>query len=171
MTLKTILLSAAVTLGMAACHHDKTVNTPANTTYAPSADQTQPAPTYGTAGTGVEATTPDVNGTGTNMNSNTTGTTPDQNTNTTAPMNNGTSSNETSRPAGAINSTDNASGNNSNNFDKNGARQNGNYNNSKNAVPSSTNGTNVNTDSDMDRTGNSGTTKEGNPGTATQPDR
>lgn len=95
MTIKTILFAGAMTLGLAACHHDQATNTAANTTYAQQ--------------------------TGTNH--------------------------------------------------KTGARQSGTFNHSKNSVPSASNGTNVNTDSDMDRTGNSGTTKQGNPGTADLPDR
>src|SRR6185312_13553831 len=39
MTIKMILLSGVMTLGLAACHHDHATNTPANNTY------TQPAPT------------------------------------------------------------------------------------------------------------------------------
>jgi hypothetical protein len=45
-------------------------------------------------------------------------------------------------------------------------RRTGVYNASLNVSPAVIGGTDVNTDSDMSRTGNSGTTKEGNPGTA-----
>lgn len=171
-SIKTILFAGAVALGMGACHHDRAVNTPANNTYGTSGDQTPgaPAPVEGSynSSTGNATTNPDVNGTGqtgaagvqSNTDTNATGT-------GTAPAQNQT----TSPSAGTLNSTDNASRTNQNNNDTNGARQKGNYNNVKNSVPSSTNGSNVNTDSDMDRTGNSGTTKEGNPGTADQPDR
>ena len=34
MTIKTILFSGAMALGIAACHHDRDTNTPANNTYA-----------------------------------------------------------------------------------------------------------------------------------------
>lgn len=157
-TIKTILFASVVALGLGACHEDKAqVQHPYNTT----PDQTAPAPVeYNTNTT----TTPDVNGTDqtvapANPDMNGTTTTPVQQPQTTSPS------------AGAINSTNNASGNNADNQQTNGQRVKGNYNNSKNSVPASTNGTNVNTDSDMDRTGNSGTTKQGNPGTADQPDR
>jgi hypothetical protein len=102
--------------------------------------------------------------------------TPVNNTYATSDVQTGTDPNATkpaptSQAPGAINSTNNAAGNNSNNMNKSGARQTGPYNSSKNTAVPVTNGTNVNTDSDMDRTGNSGTTKQGNPGTADLPDR
>jgi hypothetical protein len=161
--IKTILFATVAALGIAACHEDRAqVQHPASSSYAaPDQTQTAPAPVEGTYNSNA-TTTPDVNGTdqsGAAVQAN-----PDMNT---APAQ---QQQTTSPSAGNINSTDNASGNNSNNMQRNGQRTNGAYGNSKNSVPSSTNGTNVNTDSDMDRTGNSGTTKEGNPGTAT-PDR
>lgn len=161
--IKTILFASVVALGLGACHEDKAqVQHPANT-YTTAPDQTAaPAPVEGTYnGTTTNTTTPDVN-------TNTT-TAPATDMNNPAPVQQ-QQQQTTSPSAGALNSTDNSSFNNSNNQQRNGDRTKGTYNNSKNSVPASSNGTNVNTDSDMDRTGNSGTTKEGNPGTAT-PDR
>ena len=163
--IKTILFASIAALGIAACHEDKAqVQHPANSSYvAPDQTQTAPAPVEGTYNSNT-TTTPDVNGTeqtATPVQSN-----PDMNTTPVQQQ-----PQTTSPSAGAINSTNNASGNNADNQQRNGDRTKGNYNNSKNSVPASTNGTNVNTDSDMDRTGNSGTTKEGNPGTADQQNR
>jgi len=161
--IKTILFAGVVALGLGACHEDKAqVQHPANT-YTTAPDQTAPAPVEGTynSTTTNTTTTPDVN--------TTTPTPPDMN-NPTPVQPQQQQPQTTSPSAGALNSTDNSSFNNSNNQQRNGDRTKGNYNNSKNSVPASTNGTNVNTDSDMDRTGNSGTTQQGNPGTAT-PDR
>jgi len=154
--IKTILFASVVALGLGACHEDRAqVQHPYTT--APDQTQTTPAPVETTTNS-TTTMTPDVNGTApveTTTDTNVNGT-------TTVPVQPQT----TSPSAGAINSTNNASGNNAANQERNGDRTKGNYNNSKNSVPASTNGTNVNTDSDMDRTGNSGTTKEGNPGTA-----
>lgn len=147
MTLKTILVSGVVTLGLAACHHDRETNTPANNTYGTSGDSNagQQAHSYGATGAATDTSTPPaVDGTGE------TG---------AAGVQNGADTNA----SGAT------TGNNAGN--KKDARPQRAYNDSNKPTPSATNGTNSNTDSDMDGTGRSGTTKPSNPGTADQPDR